>query len=210
MSPLAGAIAAPDRVALAGGGFGVGLDPRRAFLALGDEGAELGIADLEGEPYDPAPLVVAEGGTVFVFRYVSEPTDLAASTLVARAFSADGASIDRLELRTDGGLAPIAVAAYEGESGAGLVWAEPDGGVRVLPATPVTAAASEWRACGGAMRTSPVALLPDGINPPLLGTGALMHAIAGPTGDVLVVVRGRTYPQHVTVMRIPACRIVRT
>jgi hypothetical protein len=214
-TPISGASFSDGRIAIAGGGYGPSLDPRDAFLVVGARGAPPVMVELPGERYDPPPLVTVRNDRLFTFRFASEPSDLDRSRIVAEERgSADAGVIASLQLPTRNGLVPVATAAYRGASGAGLAWVEPDGAVQLLPAPGATSGETHWTECSS-LDAPAVASLPAGVSHEAVPNGgAPMFAVGTgdgldpAVGDVVLAILDPT--RVITIMAIPACRVVAT
>jgi hypothetical protein len=210
-TPLIGAMLTDGSLVLAGGGAAPGLDPRAGFIVIAPPVGEPIVEVLPGELFDPAPLLATRDLQSYVFRYVSRRDDLAASGFVAESRDARAAVDDRLEVATTGGLVPAATATYQGARGAGLVWVEPSGDVRVLPSMEVTARSSGWRDCAYDIEVPAVAYLPAGVSTtasiyggvPLLALGS--DDGSGFGDDILLVVEDG--PGDLTILRLPDCGV---
>ncbi len=219
-TPLAGAMLADGTTVLVGGGFATGLDPRAGFIVVAHPGETPTVDPLPGALFDPPPLLAVHDNEVYVFRFVSRTEDASASGFVAQSRDARGTNVDRVEVATTGGLVPVATAAYRGARGAGLVWVEPSGDVRVLPSMEVTARGSAWRDCGYDIEAPPVASLPRGVSTstnihggvPMLAVGSgdgLSEPARGADDIILVIVDSspEALAGELTILRLPDCGV---
>jgi hypothetical protein len=208
-TPLDGAILDESALVVAGGGHARSLEPRTGFLVTGNPAeAPLRASPIDGAAFDPPPRVrgTLDGAHSAIFRYVSDTTDLAASTLRAEIRDRSGRLVDEMGVRLRDGLVPLASAPYATESGVGLVWLDRDGGAHVLPAAEVHERHSEWRDCGHEVEVPPAATLASGLyDGGWYGTRSLLAWADG--ADVLVV--ALEPGPALTVLRIPSCSIVR-
>lgn len=215
-TPTSVALRDDGRVAVAGGGYARGLEPRDGFLALERVDGAAAIVDIPGERFDPPPMVLAAPSGATVFRHVSDPLDLDESGIRAELRDEDGVVTDATHVRTAAGLVPLGMATFEGVRSGGLVWVEPDLGLRVL-AEGGSGSAARWDECTaidvGPMYTLP---LPLRLEAAIHYDGAALLAVSapGPAGEVIVVAltyddSDRVFPLDIEVLRVPECRLNR-
>lgn len=203
-TPLEGALLTDDGLALAGGGFGVGLERRDGFIVAGPmQDAPLMSRPSAGEPFDPPPRVeaAADGTHFYVFRRASNTADLAASELRIEARSAAGEVMDELSIALRHGLVPLEIVSFAHDESVGVVWVDRDGGVHVLPRLDADTLAD----CAHDIDAPAVATLPRGLeNMSFHGARSLLAAA---DDDGVLAIAMEPGPA-LTVLRLPACEIV--